>query len=106
MRRRRTDEVRDLGECGSSDRRVDREHHQRLTAGFAPAHLHRGDVDTGVAEHSSYDTNYTRTVVVLEEDHVCGCDDVDVEAVDLGELLDVPRAGERAADRDLGAGRE
>ena len=45
-------------------------------------------------------------VGVAEEDQVAARRQLDVEAVDLGELLDLPGAGERAGDRHLLAGRQ
>ena len=61
------------------------------------ADLRPGDVDPRLAERRADGADDAGPVGVPEEQQVLGRHDVDVEAVDLGDLLDLARAGQRAA---------
>ena len=57
----------------------------------------------GLAELLAVDGDDAGTVVVDHDDVVLGDRHLDVVAVDLDDLLDLLRAGQRARDRDLRA---
>ena len=93
----------DLVEHHVRDRRVDGHGEQRVTTLPVAADLHAGDVDVGLAEDAPDGADDAGPVLVAEDRHVLGEDDLDVEAVDLDELLDVAGTRERARQRDLAA---
>src|SRR5207253_2551742 len=95
-RRRRTDRGRDVVEYVRGYGAVDRQRHQRIASLRGAADLRAGDVDAGSAKSRTHAPDDTGLVGVAEEQQVVRGEQVDVEAVDLGELLDLPRAAERA----------
>src|SRR5919198_2530523 len=86
------------------DHAVDGQRHQRLAALAAPAHLHAGDVDPGLAEDGPDLADHARPVLVEQERHVVGGGQVDGDAVDLHQPLRVARADGGARHRDRTAG--
>jgi hypothetical protein len=78
---------------------VDGERHERLAAPRRAADLRAGDVDAGVAQAGADHADDAGPVVVAEEQQVLLGDQLDVEAVDLDELLDL-RGPVRVPDTD------
>ncbi len=64
-----------------------------------PAHVHVRDVHAGVAEQRADGADHTRTVVVLDDDHVVDRRDVERGVVDVDDALLALRARQGAADR-------
>src|SRR3954454_4730184 len=82
---------------------VDGDCHERLAAARGAADLRTGDVHTGLAQRGTDGAHDTRSVGVGEEEQIPGELQVDVEAVDLGQLGHLVLAEQRAGDGDLGA---
>ena len=80
------DRVGRRGEQVGVDRRVDGQRHQRLAAGLAPGHLHGGDVDAGLAQDRADRADHAGPVGVAEEQQDAVGVELQVEAVQLGEL--------------------
>src|SRR5918995_1189642 len=90
------DRGEDLVEGTRWDGLVDGHHDQGVPTLGVAADLHAGDVDPGIAEHSTDDSDDARPVLVAQEGHVVARLHLDVVAQYLDQLLDVAGAGEGA----------
>src|SRR5688500_11268795 len=82
----RTDAAGDVAEQLRRHRAVDGDGHQRLTTPVRAADLRAGDVDRGLPQRRAHRADDARPVGVGEEQQVAREVEVEVEAVDLGEL--------------------
>src|SRR5690606_26471497 len=84
-------------------RSIDREHRERRAGLLVARDLQARDVHAGLAEQPAVGRDNARAIAVAEHQQVRRHGQLDFEAVDLDDLLDLLRAGERARDRDLAA---